>query len=232
MALHMELGSNLAIQLHSTLGQQIVAGEFEGKTFPSEAELAIRFDASRTVIREAMKMLTARGLINARQRGNRLNPITDWNLLDPDVSHWLRQRPFSIEAYREFIQMRLGIEPVAAGLTASLRDPVILEELTISLEGLRTPVGDSPERLKLSIRFHQALLRGSRNLFFNRLTELVATALHMETRILNATNNGLPFQEQIHACILHGDSAGAEAIMRELLRANLRQAEDKNFDPG
>jgi len=216
---------NLAISLHHLIGQQIVAGEFEHRPFPNEADLATQFDASRTVIREAMKMLTAKGLINTRQRANRLNPMRDWNLLDPDISRWLRQRAFSAEAYREYMQMRLGIEPVAAGLTAALGDHESLADIDHSLKAMQAAPPASPARLEAQVRFHQALLRGSGNLFFNRLTELVTTALHMEAHLLKPESDDLSLYAQIHAGIRQGDVTGAEALMRALLRARLKQAE-------
>jgi DNA-binding FadR family transcriptional regulator len=102
-----ELGVSLAYGLLASLGQSIVTGEFEKTGFPTEAELCTKFGASRTVMREAVKMLSAKGLISSRQRqGTRVEPVENWNLLDPDVLRWLMERPYSNKIFLEFTQMR------------------------------------------------------------------------------------------------------------------------------
>ncbi|MDC7676141.1 FadR/GntR family transcriptional regulator [Asticcacaulis machinosus] len=220
-----KFGSNMTVQLQMTLGQMIVAGHFDEVPFPNEAELSTMFDASRTVVREAIKMLTAKGLISTRQRGERLLPMRDWNLLDPDVSSWLKQRPFSADTYREYTQMRLAIEPVAAGLVAASGGPEVIRQINSALDALNRADADAEQQLQATLGFHHAILMGSRNAFFTRLTELVTTALHLEASALPANAYSNQIREQIGNAIRHGDAPGAEAMMRELLRSSLRQIE-------
>ena len=86
--------------------------------FP-EVELCETYGVSRTVLREAVKMLTAKGLFGSRPRqGTRVLPESQWNLLDPDVLRWLLERKFSIELLIEFTEVRLAIEPKAAARAA------------------------------------------------------------------------------------------------------------------
>jgi DNA-binding FadR family transcriptional regulator len=117
------LGRNLTYGLLDLLGRQIVTGVFENKAFPTEAELSIQHSVSRSVTREAVKMLTAKGLLTARPRqGTSIQPVASWNLFDADVLRWLLERKFSIELLSQFNQLRAAIEPAAAALAAGSAD--------------------------------------------------------------------------------------------------------------
>ena len=85
---------NLTRRVVEALGQAIVTGTWDAAgAFPIEAELCARFGVSRSVVREAVKMLTAKGLLSARpRRGTVVEPEPHWNLLDPDVLRWLLER--------------------------------------------------------------------------------------------------------------------------------------------
>jgi DNA-binding FadR family transcriptional regulator len=116
-------GLSLTYGLVESLGQAIVTGEYVEVGFPTEGELSKQFGASRTVTREAVKMLTAKGLLSARPRhGTVVEPENEWNLLDPDVLRWMLERKFSLRLLAEFTEMRLGIEPAAAALAARNAD--------------------------------------------------------------------------------------------------------------
>src|SRR5690606_2011829 len=95
-------GSNLTFDLKESLGRAIVGGAFEDG-FPTEAELARAHGLSRSVTREAVKMLAAKGLLSARPKiGTVVQPSERWNLLDPDVLRWLLERQFSLDLLRQF----------------------------------------------------------------------------------------------------------------------------------
>src|SRR3546814_17387699 len=99
----------------AAIGSAIVVGDYDGSTFPTEAELAKQHGVSRPVSREAVKMLTAKGLLSARPRqGTIVQPTTSWNLFDTDVLRWLLERQFSIDLPRQFHDLRLAIHHNAA----------------------------------------------------------------------------------------------------------------------
>src|SRR4051812_30587728 len=124
--------------LLESLGHAIVTREYEGRSFPTEAELSERYRASRSVTREAVKMLTAKGLLSARPRhGTVIEPESEWNLLDPDVLRWLLERKFSMALLAQFTEMRLGIEPTAAALAATRADAAAVEKIRHALERMR-----------------------------------------------------------------------------------------------
>ena len=103
------------------LGSSIVRGELPaGKPLPIEAELGKKFGASRTVMREAVKILSTKGLIGQRPRvGTYVHPEEKWDLLDAEVLKWILDRHFSHKLVREFLEVRIGIEPAAAALAAA-----------------------------------------------------------------------------------------------------------------
>ena len=115
-------GRNLTFGMLDTLGRAIVTGGYEKQRFPTEAELAEQHKVSRSVTREAVKMLTAKGLLTARPRkGTTIQPSSHWNLFDPDVLRWLLERKFSLRLLRQFSELRVAIEPAAAAGSMAIR---------------------------------------------------------------------------------------------------------------
>ncbi|MFT3995783.1 MAG: FadR/GntR family transcriptional regulator [Asticcacaulis sp.] len=226
-------GVSLTYGLLETLGQSIVAGYYDGKGFPTEAELCTQFSASRTVAREAVKMLTAKGLLSARPRqGTKVQPVANWNLLDPDVTRWLMERPFSNKIYREFTQVRLAIEPVAAALAARRADAGDIRAIRDGLNRMHEKAGDAEQALAADIEFHVAILRASGNPFFWQLRELINTALRISIRITNRISGhtaSVPAHEAVLIAIEAGDDEAAQAAMRAILQESLALIE--TYDP-
>ncbi len=232
-----EHGVSLAYGLLKTLGQSIVTGEFDQTGFPTEAELCSRYGASRTVMREAVKMLSAKGLLSSRQRqGTRVEPVDNWNLLDPDVLRWLMERPFSSKIYREFAQMRLAIEPAAAELAAQVQDKLAIAAIREGLEGMiahgRSPElggdGDAETALQADIDFHVAILKASGNPFFWRLKPLINNALQLSIQLTNRIAGhtaDISAHEAVLVAIEKGDSTEARRASERILRDSLHLIE-------
>src|SRR5690349_19798951 len=103
---------NLTYGLLDQIGKTIVTGGYNRRPFPTEAELSNQHAVSRSVTREAVKMLTAKGLLKARPRaGTVVQPEASWNLFDADVLRWLLGRKFSLTLLRQFGELRLALEP-------------------------------------------------------------------------------------------------------------------------
>jgi DNA-binding FadR family transcriptional regulator len=115
---------NVTHDLVNQLGHQIVGGGFgEGAILPNESAMSLELRISRTAVREAIKMLTAKGLVSSRpRRGTEVRPVSDWNLLDSDVLRWLRMTPPNRKIVIELLELRLGFEPEAAALAARRAD--------------------------------------------------------------------------------------------------------------
>jgi DNA-binding FadR family transcriptional regulator len=224
-----ELGVSLAYGLLGSLGQSIVTGEFEDSSFPTEAELCVRYGASRTVMREAVKMLSTKGLLSSRQRqGTRVEPVENWNLLDPDVLRWLMERPFSNKIFLEFTQMRMAIEPTAAALAAEVQDKAAIAAIREGLNGMIANGGDPEKSLQADIDFHVAILKASGNPFFWRLKPLITNALRLSITLTNQISGhtaSIAAHEAILIAIENGEAAGAERASEAILRESLKLIE-------
>lgn len=207
--------------LLESLGHAIVTGEYDGRSFPTEAELSERYHASRSVTREAVKMLTAKGLLSARPRhGTVIEPETGWNLLDPDVLRWLLERKFSMQLLADFTEMRLGIEPAAAGLAALKGDAVSIEKIGVAIQRMRDAQSGGDDILLSDIAFHVAILEATQNPFYAQFYELVNTALRISIHFTNGIKghaDSLPQHEALYDAIAAHDSDAASAMMRRIV---------------
>ncbi len=176
------LGQNLTSSIVQDLGVAIVTGTYsERNPFPVEAQLCRQYGASRTALREAVKMLTAKGLLGARPRqGTWVQPESRWNLLDPDILGWLLERKFSPALLTEFTEVRLAIEPLAAALAATAAGPAEKQAVRDAIERMRAAERGEDDPLASDIAFHVAVLHASRNRFYAQLTELTSTALALQ----------------------------------------------------
>lgn len=166
-------------QVVNALGKAIIAGEFPiGATLPGDAELVARFGVSRTVLREAMKTLAAKGLVVPRARiGTRVTPRSQWNLFDGDILTW----HFAVGVDEHFLlhlsEIRLGFEPHAAALAARHAS----EADIIQMMHLAVAMGDpthTPETLAhADLRFHLSVMDASRNPFMRTVGSLIEAAL-------------------------------------------------------
>ncbi len=181
-----QLGRNLTHGMLDALGRAIVVGRYDQRTFPTEAELAKQHGVSRSVTREAVKMLTAKGLVSARPRqGTIIQPSSSWNLFDTDVLRWLLDRKFSVDLLKHFNQLRVAIEPEAAALAAAFADAHQRKAIDAGLERMEAADNGADDPLEADIAFHVAILKGSRNPFFAQFQDVVATALRSSIQYTN-----------------------------------------------
>ncbi|MCP4045149.1 MAG: FadR family transcriptional regulator [Gammaproteobacteria bacterium] len=181
------MAHNLTFDIVQRLGQEVVSGKYvQDLKFPTEAELCDEYDVSRSVMREAVKILTGKGLLSARpRRGTEVTEETQWNLLDPDVLNWLLKRDLSLPLLIEFTEMRLGVEPEAAALAARSATEAQKDRIMETFEGMvRASRGES-DPLETDIAFHLAVLEASNNRFMLQLDGLIDTALRFSIRLTN-----------------------------------------------
>lgn len=220
-----EHGVSLAYGLLKTLGQSIVTGEFDNTAFPTEAELCTRYGASRTVMREAVKMLSAKGLLSSRPRqGTRVEAVANWNLLDPDVTRWMTERPYSNKIYRDLTEVRMAIEPMAAYLAAKRASKADIRAIRVGLNGMRDEADHHDLALQADIEFHVAILRASGNPFLIQLRELIHTALTISIGLTNRIAGhtaSIPAHEAVLIAIENGQAETAERAMKAILAESL-----------
>ena len=216
-------------QLADALGRRILSGELpEGGTIDVD-RLGSDVNVSRTVVREAIKVLTAKGLVDARPRtGTYVLPRSSWNLLDNDVMVWRAENGMSRELLNELDELRRIIEPAAARIAALKRTDKDLIDLEHALERMAqayqvhrdTHVSSLAEHVQADIDFHTALLRATRN-------ELVAHMDMMLQPILTFRDSLIPEGEQseqfldahaaVYRAVQSGDPDQAERAMLSLL---------------
>jgi DNA-binding FadR family transcriptional regulator len=208
---------NITFELLNRLGQEIVAGRI-GVTdsFPNEGALSSELQISRTAVREAIKMLTAKGLVGSRpRRGIDVRPVSDWNLLDSDVLRWLRESPPDHKIVIELLELRLGFEPEAASLAARRADPVQLARIEEAYGAMRESAEGRYDPVEADCRFHEAIIVATSNRFYQPLGALVRTALSLTAPITNA---------------IFGHSVGDLGAHGEILLAIKAKDERRAFD--
>lgn len=215
------LGRNLTYGLLDRLGLLIVGGAFTGRSFPTEAELSETHGVSRSVTREAVKMLTAKGLVSARPRqGTIIQPDSQWNLFDPDVLRWMLERRFSIDLLRHFGQLRVAIEPAAAAMAAREAHADGLALIRAGFARMQAADAGQDDVLEADVAFHVAILKASGNPFFGQFRDVVSTALKTSIRYTNrivGRSADLEAHEAVMNAILARDDATAQTRMRVII---------------
>jgi DNA-binding FadR family transcriptional regulator len=215
---------NLTRRIVGELGRAIVTEQFNlVSPFPVEAELCRRYGASRSVVREAVKMLTAKGLLRPRQRaGTIVEPEDKWNLLDPDILRWMLERDFSIGLLIDFTEVRISIEPRAAGLAAYGATAAQRQRIVHATERMFAAERGEDDPLEADIAFHAAILMASNNRFLRQFTDLSETSLRFSIRRTNeyAGVAGASAAEHARVCdaIIEGKSELAVRLLRELIQ--------------
>lgn len=178
---------NLTQQLVHELGKKIIQGKYQvGHSLPSEAELCAQFNISRTATREAVKMLTAKGLINSRPRqGIKVLESKHWNLFDVDVLDWILLGKPDLYLLRHFLQLRQAIEPEAAALAAQYASEEELSAIENALVRMKHATSGDDDTHEADIEFHQSVLAASNNPFFIQLKNFITTALKVNIRFTN-----------------------------------------------
>jgi DNA-binding FadR family transcriptional regulator len=222
-------GQSLTFGIVEALGRAIVSGRITGREFPTEAELVRRFGASPSVVRGAVKMLTAKGLLSARPRlGTVVEPHAYWRLFDPDVLRWLVARPASCELVGQFTEMRLAFEPEAAGLASQRSTPAAREAIRAAVERLNAAAIGAAEPTTAEAAFHVAVLDAAENPFFSQLTSFVVTATELSAQLARRYRlapEDLPNRQLAAEAVLAGDAADARDRMRTLLLAEKGRVE-------
>lgn len=206
------------------LGRLIVSGRLKPEDkLPAEAQLCEDYDVSRTVLREATRVLVAKGLVYSRPRvGSVVRARRDWHLLDPDVLHWLMQSSPPNEFFDKLSSVRCIIEPASAALAAvnaTPEDLVSIAEAYTRMEAARDP----ESFLQPDLDFHSRIADAAHNELLAHLCNMFSLALRESMRHSNQRPNlhelALPRHKAILTAIQNRDTLGAR-------HASLVQLED------
>jgi GntR family transcriptional regulator, galactonate operon transcriptional repressor len=213
------------------IGRKILNGELRpGALLPAQPELG----ASRTVLREAIKVLAAKGLVESRPKtGTRVRPREAWNLLDADVLAWQQNGAGSPSLLRALTEVRRFIEPAAAELAATragARDLAALAEALAEMgRTAQDGHGDFEPFVQADMRFHLAILHACRNELLEQMIRIVYSALLVSfratSRVPGRARASLPKHRAIFEAIRARNPRGAAAAMRRLVQATAREVE-------
>ncbi|MFC9255331.1 FadR/GntR family transcriptional regulator, partial [Amycolatopsis thailandensis] len=194
------------------LGRLIVSGALGTERPIVPEELGRRFSASRTVVREALRVLESKGMVTARPRvGTWTRPPEHWDAIDPDVIAWRVAGPDRPRHLADLYELRLAIEPQAARMAAWHRRPDELAVL-VATYGLMADAADLRAFQEADCAFHAALLRASGNPLIAQLHIPVVTALEEVPG-----DDVLAAHSLVVAMVLGKDADGAESASRRLL---------------
>lgn len=213
-------------QLVDTLGRQIARGDFPvGSNMPMEPELVEQHGVSRTVVREAIKVLSGKGLVRtARRYGTRVCNTNEWNLLDPDVVMWHDpDSPMARRIFRDTTEFRLIFEPNAAALAASNATDDQLQMIHDAAKVVDSESESNEHRLAADFAFHATILESTNNLMLKQFVGLMYSILSFtyHTRLVTINVDDIQHPHLLVADrLLQRDAEQAKLAMRHTLVVN------------
>ena len=214
---------NLSGQVVHQIGLSIMRSDFKpGDTLSSEPELSLQFKVSRPIMREALKILSAKGLIESRPRtGTKVRPRADWNILDPVVIGWL----YEVGPDRSFLdalcEVRLMFEPSAARLAAVRATNEEIKTIEDCYQRMEEGVNAPETYIPADLAFHAAICAAAHNEMLQKITEAITASLLVSrvvtSRLPGANLAAMPLHWSVAEAIHKGDGQAAEEAMRKLV---------------
>lgn len=219
--------SRKRLRIHGSVardvGIAIVSGRYQpGELLQGEIEASDRLKISRTAYREALRMLSAKGLVESRPRtGTKVSARAKWHLLDPDVLQWVFEFEPSDSILESLFELRRIIEPEAAALAAQRRSDEQVSQLEVALEAMEKYTLATEAGRKADQDFHAVLLEASGNPFLSTLTSGVSAAVAWTTvfkqRNAPLRRDPIPDHRRVLDGVAAGDADASRAAMTELV---------------
>lgn len=204
------------------LGRNIVSGAVgEGATLPNEADLAGDLGVSRNVLREAVKVLVSKGMLDVRPKtGTTVRAKEEWHMLDPEVLAWEAAGNLHLPYAFNFCEFRLIVEPKASFLAAKRATADEIEVIRNNCERLEACVGHLDRMPDADIAFHQSIQRASHNALLQHLGVLTAAIMRVQVRYTASREGdferGLPLHRELTEAITERDAPRAERVSQAL----------------
>ena len=220
-----DFAGNLTQQVIDSIGIRIVRNEITEGEITTASSLQEEYGVSRTVIREAFRVLQAKGMVQARTKtGTIVLPRSEWNLLDSELIGWYRDAGVGSGLVRDLEEVRESYEPWAARMAARRRTPADLEAIRQAYQRMaaaaNTEGASSPELIQADLEFHQATLRATHNSIMIRLGLLVRPVLQIRDELATRSDGPIDFMED-HRAVLEAieqqQPDEAAQAMRDLL---------------
>jgi DNA-binding FadR family transcriptional regulator len=231
--------STMSSQVARIIGARIVSGEFRpGDSLPIESELCLAYGVSRSTIREAVKNLAAKRLIEVAPKvGTRVLPFSSWNLLDPDVLSWRLNAQFDHRIVEDLYEMRQCFEPRACFLAARDGDEEDLEHIGRCHADMISTLPTPALAASAETEFHLAIIAATHNGLFVTIGGAVKTALRVSFALTQRSQSRqpmdlTPYQTVLTAILERRGEAASEAMrgLLELSRQRVLSALDNTLN--
>lgn len=212
-------------QTVEVLGLRIVRGEYAPGTALSSEALESEFGISKSVLREALRVLAAKGLVDARQkRGTVIRPRPSWSLLDADLLRWQGGQP-DAAFFANLAEVRGIVEPAGARLAAARRDEHDLAALRAALDQMVEVGSDAAAVVEADLAFHRALLDAAHNELLSRMEVVIEAGLRARDSVVHS-GESWPDSIPVHRSIIDAIEAGSGAAAEAAVQALLEQASE------
>jgi DNA-binding FadR family transcriptional regulator len=191
------------------LGEKIVRGQYPaGSLLPPEPMLCEELGVSRTVVREAVKSLIAKGLLTTGPKvGTRVQPPEQWNWFDPDVILWQSKDGLTREFLRDLQDLRRVVEPAAVRMAAQRASAQDISGIEAAFEGMRRAVEEGGDYVTYDLLFHQGLLRACGNRMIVQMSKALAALLRTSFEISTRRKDGPRKSLPLHRAVLDAVAA-------------------------
>jgi DNA-binding FadR family transcriptional regulator len=214
---------NVLGQTLDQLGEAIVSGRYApGGAIPPEPMLCEAYGVSRTVIREAIKSLVAKGLVSTGPKvGTRVLPPQSWNWFDPLVVGWQSKAGLTREFLRDLQELRRVLEPASVRMAAERATPADIAEIEDAYEGMKHAIEDGGDYVSHDLRFHLGLLRAGHNRMVEQMGKALGALLRVAFEISTSRTNGpassLPLHRAVLDAVIARDADRAECAAKTLI---------------
>jgi DNA-binding FadR family transcriptional regulator len=227
----------------SGLGKRVVAGEWRsGEALPTEAALMAELGVGRSVVREAIRILNAKGLVRSRQmEGTTVLPRSSWRLLDPDLIHWRMEAADRNALLRDLLRVRLVLEPGVVWAATTSGSPAAKARIHAAWRAKLAVLAedDSPEAqrrhfIEFDLEFHRAFLAAVGSEILEQLFSVIEATLSLmfdvqmqargsTTTLVNMEETN-ELHEKVYTAFAAGDADGGETAMRRLIQHAIEDA--------
>ena len=194
------------------LGLRIMNGTLKAGAILNTEELSATYEVSRTVVREALKVLAGKGLIDARpRRGTFIQERVQWNLLDPDVLRWQFDTVADLGILEKLHEVRVMVEPAAAELAAVRRNDDDLTALFAAVDAMSVADVTTEAIAEADLQFHLGLIAATHNELVEQLSVIIGIGLSARDRYVHShrvsIKRGLKMHRDIAEAIGHPEWA-------------------------
>lgn len=214
---------SMPVQVARELGRRIVSGTYEaGILLDEENALAERYQVSRVVIRDAVKILVGKGMLDVRRGiGTRVRPRDKWAMLDDDVLAWHLSTPPNMNFLKQLMEIRLAFEPKASKWAAERATEEDIEEIRKAYQAMEDEEGSIENFVIADAVFHRSVLRAAHNEFLKAMEGVIYSALLVSIQITNtdprSNEKSVPYHKEVYEAIAAGNGDLAEELTITLL---------------